>query len=91
MPCSWGFLGLIAREARPSAAAGKVCAAVGMSSHTWCVARFFVSPSPPRWRSVYTAWGTFALLLPGNSATSLYYWEAADGEPKKLPPARPVN
>ena len=30
---SWGFLGLIARAARPSAAVGKVCAAVGMSAY----------------------------------------------------------
>ena len=43
VPCSWGFRGLIASQPDPVPLPGKVCAAAGMSSHTWSTA----SSAPP--------------------------------------------
>ena len=65
------------RTVQSMCAVGKVCAAVGMFSAYLVRRQLLRRPPPtPRWRSVYTAWATSALLL-GNSATSLYYSEAS--------------
>ena len=105
MPCSWGFLGLIARAAaRPSAAVGKVCALCRVcvlwgkyvqpsecSPHTWCVASFFA------YTKMEECLHCVGHICPPlgefrHLALLLGSFEAADGEdPKKVVPARAVN
>ena len=94
---SRGFLSLIARAARPSAAGG------GKYVQRWeCPMSAYLVPSQPPLVSspstVYTASGTFApsLLSTGNSVgtfLSLYYWEAArlPGSPKSSHCSPAVN
>ena len=86
MPCSWGFLGLIAMgSSRPSAAVGEsMCS----RRNVRILGASPAQPLLPHTKSVYTAWGTFALSrgIP-PPALLLGSCEAADaGEPKKLPP-----